>query len=171
LPPAPTANADGSASVPLCAKDGSIRAYAAIDIDDAAWASQWRWFLNIHGYAARHDWDGTTKTDRTVMLHRELLGLAYGDRRRGDHINRDRLNNRRSNLRLATHAENMQNKNAYRGGTSHYRGVCWNEHTRKWQASLRVNGKSINLGGFADELEAAEAARSARARLMPHAID
>jgi hypothetical protein len=160
-----------TARIPLRAKDGSIRAYAIVDAADAEWASRWAWHLNNNGYAARHEWDGTSATDRTVLLHRELLGLVYGDHRHGDHIDRDRLNCRRANLRSLPHAGSMQNKSSYRGARSAYRGVTWSKHARKWTAQVSVRGKHINLGYFDTEQQAAEAARAGRARLLPYAVD
>lgn len=159
----------GTALIPLPAQDGSIRAYALIDASDAEWAGQWRWHLVGTGYAGRRMWG--TASSRVVLLHRELLGPMYGDDTEGDHIDRDPLNNRRGNLRPLTLAGNLQNKPSYRGSTSPYRGVSWNRRQQQWHAQIQVSGKKMHLGYFTDELEAAEAARAARARLMPYAVD
>lgn len=155
-------SADGlTAQIALCANDGMIRAYATIDAADAVWAGQWNWCWS-HGYAIRGG---------SIRLHRSLLGLMTGDGIRVDHIDRDRLNNRRSNLRIVTHAGNMQNLGSQKGATSAYRGVSWNARDRRWAAQLVVDGKHYWLGYFTDEREAARVAREARRRLMPYAVD
>jgi len=104
-------------------------------------------------------------------LHRELLGLTRGDGFEVDHINRDRLDNRRSNLRAIPLDGNRQNKSSHRTSSSKYRGVSWAPDRRKWRAFVTDHGKRINLGQFSDEQAASEAARAARSRLMPYAVD
>lgn len=157
------------ARIPLVDQAGNIKAHAIIDATDAEWAGQWAWAIDKDGYAVRFEWDdGQT---RAIMLHRELLGLKQGDGIKGDHIDRNRLNNRRSNLRPAAKFGNAQNVTGHRGSTSRYRGVSWEKHVGKWRAGIKLDGKARNLGYFATEEEAAEVARAARARLMPYAID
>ena len=160
---------DGAVRIPLRASDGTVRAYAIVDAADAAWVNQWRWSLG-KGYAARsQSHDGRRVR---VYLHRELLGLPrVTDGRQGDHIDRDKLNCRRVNLRVATHAQNLQNKASYRGSTSRYRGVCWVTSNRRWRATVRVAGKLHRLGEYLREEDAAAAARAARLRLMPYTVE
>ena len=159
---------DGSIGIPLCARDGSIRAYAIIDAADATWISQWRWSLN-EGYARRNVW--IQQRVRHIYLHRELLGLKRGNRLKGDHIDRDKLNCRRSNLRIVPHVGNMQNVPSHAGSSSSFRGVHWDKAHQKWQAQINTNGKSTYIGLFENEADAAEAARDARQRLMSFAVD
>jgi len=159
----------GVVRIPLRARDGAVRNYAIVDAADAAWVNQWRWHLSTKGYVSR-----TAKISGQYVkfrLHRELLGLTNGDGFEGDHINRDRLDNRRCNLRAVSHAANTQNVTSHQGTTSKHRGVSWNKQKRKWEGRVRVNGRAIHLGYFADESQAAEAARAARARLLPNATD
>ncbi len=73
-----------------------------------------------------------------------------------DHRNGNGLDNRWTNLREASHAENGQNKRASRASKSGIRGVSWTNN--KWQADIGLNGKIIHLGRF-DCVEAATAAR------------
>jgi hypothetical protein len=75
-----------------------------------------------------------------------------------DHIDRDPLNNSKSNLRLATRTQN--NWNSDRGknwGSSKYKGVSWKPQKRKWQAVFYLDNRSISLGYFIDEIAAAKA--------------
>ncbi len=165
---------DGSVSIPLHARDGSIRAYALVDAADAPWIGQWRWSLNSNGYAWRNHYLGggrDAQQRHSVLLHREILGLKRGSAFVGDHINRDRLDNRRSNLRAIPRTGNPQNVPPRQVCSSCYRGVWWNPATQSWRAGVTIDGKMHYLGCFADEDEAGRVARSARARLLPYAVD
>lgn len=158
----------GVVRIPLRARDGAVRDYAIVDAADAEWVNQWRWHLSTSGHAARTASVNGKKVMR--FLHRELLALAKGDGREGDHINRDRLDNRRCNLRVITHAGNAQNLSP-KGNTSKYRGVHWYARTRKWRACVSAGGKTRVLGQFDTEEEAAKVALAARRELLPFAVD
>lgn len=102
-----------------------------------------------------------------ILLHRQLLGLRAGDGLECDHINRDRLDNRRENLRAVTHAQNMQNRGPDRNARSPYRGVYFASHCGRWAAEVRLN-RHKHWFGYHDTQEAAAAAAAAgRAILMP----
>lgn len=98
---------------------------------------------------------------KTVMMHRLVLGTAAGfDTDHKD--DQATLDNRRSNLRPATRAQNVANtpKQKRKDGrpfTSEFKGTCWDKRTRKWQASIRDKGRLRFLGRFTDEIEAARA--------------
>ena len=79
-----------------------------------------------------------------VTMHRQLLGLSHGDRLQGDHINRNTLDNRKRNLRIATASQNGMNRTKNGNNTSGFKGVvkCY----KKWQAVIIVNRKRITLG-------------------------
>jgi hypothetical protein len=161
---------DGAVLIPLRRRDGSVRAYAVVDAADADWVNQWRWSLNYNGYAVRTD--RSEGRQRTIRLQRALLGLSEHDTHEADHIDRDRLNNRRRNLRaLPAVSANRQNQSSHKGSTSQYRGVSWNARLGKWAAHVRIEGRSTYLGAFEREIDAAEAARKARHEHMPHAVD
>lgn len=70
-----------------------------------------------------------------------------------DHINHDGLDNRRENLRMATRRENLRNQRPIRAGTSQYKGV--GRTGGRWRARIKIDGREINLGRFATEIEAA----------------
>ena len=157
--------------IPLRARDGSVRAHAIVDAADAAWVNQWRWSISGGGkYAARGVTFAPGKRT-TVYLHRVILNLEPGDLRIGDHINRNTLDCRRSNLRIVTKAENVQNQSPYKKAKSPYRGVWWNTQKRRWCAAVEYRGKTYYAGHFVDEHSAGEAARVLRARILPGAID
>jgi hypothetical protein len=159
-----------TARIPLLARSGSVRAYALIDTMDLSVIQGAPWRLRSDGYAYR--WDFINGHRKSVLMHRLILGLPFDtDGRQGDHVNRDRLDNRRLNLRVVTHSQNMQNRPSHKGSRSKYRGVWWNHKAQKWQARIRVNGKRIGAGLFTDEASAGEAARLARLKYMPYAAD
>jgi hypothetical protein len=74
-----------------------------------------------------------------------------------DHINHDRLDNRRENLRFATASQNTANRDLGGRGKSGYRGVHWSKQRRKWRADIHVAGRQIYLGLFEDAEAAARA--------------
>lgn len=164
---------DGTALIPLHAVGGMVRAHAVIDSADAEWAAQWRWSLGVDGYVVRtqHVTNGGRRGVKNFRLHRELVGLTNGDGFEVDHINRDRLDNRRSNLRVTTRRQNSQNMPSQAGTSSQHRGVTLEKRTGKWVAQVQTGGKGYNLGSFASEEEAAAVAREARLRMLPGAVD
>lgn len=100
----------------------------------------------------------------THLLHRVAMALLTGGWSFDyvDHINGNRLDNRASNLRACSNAENIRNGRA-RGGSSVYKGVSFHQQNKNWVASITCNYKTKHLGSFSTELEAAlaydEAAR------------
>lgn len=105
-----------------------------------------------------------------VKMHRIILERALGRSliigECVDHIDGNSLNNKRSNLRLATASQNNANsiKCSMRNGrkvTSEYKGVSWCEHCNKWRANISMSYKNVHLGLFDDERTAADAYNSA----------
>lgn len=96
-----------------------------------------------------------------LYLHRELMGLAKGDKRQVDHINGNTLDNRRCNLRIVTPSQNRMNKPMQVNNKSGYRGVYWYTLRGCWIAKIQIQGKITHIGFFDDVLEAAEAYRKA----------
>jgi hypothetical protein len=145
---------------------GEVVAYALIDAADEEWLSQWRWHMDDErGYVARKE--GRRGNQRKVYLHRQILGLKRGDPRMGEHRNRNRLDNRRANLRIAVRGDldNKQNLDPYSTNTSGYRGV-----TRRgsgWVAQCTVNYKNHYLGYYQTPEEADYVVRAFRAKHMP----
>ena len=123
-----------------------------------------KWHRHSAGYAQRHLPDG-----RKEKMHRDIMGLVPGDGLQVDHINMDKLDNRRENLRIVTHAQNGQNRPARRNSTSKYRGVSKHTQVDRWWARAYIGGKAHSLGTYEDELEAAKVAADFRAEHMPFA--
>jgi len=130
---------------------------AKLDKDDYDFVSRFSWSCSQDGYAVRNVNDG--KVTRQVSMARLILGLPNGDPRQVDHIDGDRLNNIKKNLRIVTSQENNFNKRKYRGSsfTSKYKGVSWDTSNKKWRARLKIDKKDIHIGRFESEVEAAKA--------------
>jgi hypothetical protein len=92
--------------------------------------------------------------EATQKLHRFILGVT-DPKIEVDHKDGNGLNNRRENLRLATHAQNMSSTGMRKGNTSGYKGVSWHKKAHKWAARIQVNSKGLHLGLFFTIEEAA----------------
>jgi len=123
--------------------------FAIVDAEDYDHLMQFKWFYTCYGYAARN------ARDKTLLMHRVILSADKGFNI--DHINGDALDNRKSNLRFCSQAENSRNRKLRKGGTSKFKGVGWHKATGKWVAYIKVNYKHKHLGLFVDEKEAAMA--------------
>lgn len=126
--------------------------YAIVDATDYEWLNQWRWQArwNSHTksyYASRNvKILGTSKTQR-ISMHRLILGLEDGNPLQGDHINTGQtLDNRRSNLRIATSGQNRCNSRRPVTNTSGYKGVILSVYKNSYIAQIQINGKHIKLG-------------------------
>ena len=87
---------------------------------------------------------------RVYSVHRLVWKIATGNEPPPmiDHIDGDRLNNRISNLRAASHGENKQNTGRQRNNKSGHKGVSWSRTHKSWQASIMNEGKSVWLGRY-----------------------
>lgn len=130
---------------------------ALVDDIDAALAEH-RW-CTVGGYAVRRT---PRPNPRTLYMHRVILEAPKGCQ--VDHINGNRLDNRRENIRLCSQTENIRAYMRPSAKTSPYRGVCWASRPGRWLARITVNYRTIHIGHYHTELEAA-AAYDAAARL------
>lgn len=136
--------------------------YTLVDAVDAAFVSGVRWYaIRVADgcyYAGRSISDGGRK--RKVYLHRVLMADQLGGDLQVDHINRDTLDNRRSNLRICTRTQNAQNSKARSDKSIPYKGVGRNK--KRFSATIKVNKRRIHIGTF-DTPEAARDAYNAAA--------
>jgi len=143
---------------PTLLKDKSIRLipltqgkFAIVHAEDYEWLSQYKWCaLKTHDnkfYAVRR------KNNKTIIMHRQIMNAPAG--LVVDHIDGNGLNNRRTNLRICTQAQNIHNSRPRRNRSSKYKGVFWNKTNKKWIVTIHKGDKRIYLGGFDDEIEAA----------------
>lgn len=105
----------------------------------------------------------------------ELLHRFIMDNPKGmviDHINHDTLNNRRSNLRAVTHAENLQNRQkASKNSKTGILGVSFHKASKRWQAKLIINKETVFFEFYDDIKEAEKAIIEARKQYMPYAAN
>lgn len=122
-----------------------------IDDEDIVKIKDYKWFRNDNGYARGYKhWK-----EKYVYLHRIILDAAPGEQ--VDHINGNRLDNRRENLRITSQQQNTFNSGLKSNNKSGYKGVMLRKDTKRWSASITHNYKEIMLGCFDTKEEAAEA--------------
>ena len=138
-----TYSPDGlTALIPLT--QGQVAIVDAEDAERVVACGNWCAALSHQTFYAMH---GRTQ------LHRFILDTPAGVK--VDHRNGDGLDNRKANLRLATHAENGRNRRLNRNNTSGFKGVSWDKWTQRFEAYIGVNGRQIRLGRFDTAEEAA----------------
>lgn len=122
-----------------------------VDDEDFERLAQYRWHFTSHGYARRSGWENGKKTN--ILMHRIILGDVCAGMD-VDHINGNRLDNRRCNLRPATRSENCSNVKLRKTNTTGVKGVS--VRGGKFIARIGKGGKIYNLGTFASLGEATE---------------
>lgn len=151
---------DTHAEIILTGRRGEEVARAQIDKEDLPLVAGYRWWRRGRSYVGGNP---LGSRGRSVLLHRLLLGAPDGVD--VDHFDGDGRNNRRSNIRLVTHKENMENLKLAADNTSGFRGVTWDKQNEKWRALVQHNGRQFCLGRFDDLVAAGTAAHEARERL------
>lgn len=133
---------------------------AIVDDQDYQRLSRFKWYAACFQgtfYAVHKD----RKDPGAILIHRLVLYAPRG--MEVDHRNGDTLDNRRQNLRLATHAQNLRNRGLVRTNTNGYKGIRFCKQTRRWHAQIMFKGKYYHLGCFdTPELAAKEYNRAAK---------
>lgn len=122
---------------------------ALVDDEDYDYVNQWKWHFTSYMGACRnvplpHP---TSRNHRqtTISLHRTIMNTPKD--MVCDHINGNRLDNRKSNLRNCSQSENMKNRKINVNNTSGYKGVLWESRKKYWYATIQSNRKRVYLGG------------------------
>jgi hypothetical protein len=133
--------------------------YAIVDPDDHDRLSRHKWYASPGHhtyYAVRGQWSPILKKRLNIAMHREVIDVP--DDLFVDHINHNGWDNRKANLRPATAADNARNARHPRiNTTSKYRGIWYNKRKKRWRAGISLKGKTIHLGYFRKEIDAAKA--------------
>ena len=107
-----------------------------------------KWREEISGYAhARFN-------GKIILAHKIIIWCPKG--MQADHIDGNKLNNQKSNLRICTQSQNQSNRNKPKNNTSGFKGVSWGKKSNKWQASIKKNNKDNYLGLFKNKEDAAK---------------
>lgn len=134
------------ASINLYNKRHEIVAQTLVDDEYIPVLKNGVWHRDVYGYASG------LFNGRTTKLHRVVYELAYGDfpvdKPYVDHINRIRLDNRKSNLRAVNPLENVLNRSSHINNTTGYFGVRLDKRTKRYQAYVTISGRWHNIGYF-----------------------
>jgi hypothetical protein len=103
-----------------------------IDVEDVPKVENFKWHIQSKGYVS---------SKKAGLLHRLIIGAEPAQL--VDHINRNKLDNRKANLRIASRSENVRNSKIPITNTTGTKGVCFHRGTRKWEAFINKDGKCI----------------------------
>jgi hypothetical protein len=128
---------------------------------DDDWEYDGRLGIGSHGYCWMYD-----SVRNQVLVHRHLLGLRTGDGLFGDHINRNRLDNRRSNLRAVSGSVSNLNRPQMDGEFVN----IYRTRTGRWEAKFIWQRQRHHVGTFDDRLKAKEALTAYRQQVVPNVL-
>lgn len=134
--------------------------FAKVDDSDFEHLSTFTWHKTVSGYPCRNTSRKSLEGSRAVYMHKQVMGFPDCE---VDHIDGDKLNCQRSNLRPCTRNQNCRNQSLSRANTSGYKGVIKANH--KWRARVKINGKHKHMG-YWDTPEEAAAAYNSGARIL-----
>lgn len=141
------------AIVEIYDKNQNIVGRVKIDLEDIDLIRKYKWSLN-NGYAE----NGST----SILMHRLILDFSDNEQDLvTDHINNDKLDNRKQNLRKCTQAKNTINRSLMSNNTSGVTGVSFYNNLNKWVAEVKLNGKKVFFKVFDSFEEAVRARKTA----------
>lgn len=129
---------------------------AIVDDEDFDYLNQFKWYANnMSGkfYAVR-GLRINKKIAACLLMHRVIMNPEKG--MVVDHLDRNPLNNQKSNLRICTQGENSRNRNFNINNKSGFKGVHWHKAGKKWISRININKEILYLGLFTDVKEAAK---------------
>ncbi len=140
--------------------------FTIVDDEDYDWLSQWKWYISRTGYAHRNE-TGLDGKQKTIRMHRQIIDASFGEV--VDHINHNKLDNRKSNLRICNDRENQQNSVVRPTNKLGVKGVCLYSNRdypiyTRFISQIQVNGKKFRLGYFENIREAVDAYNQAAIR-------
>lgn len=127
---------------------------ALVDDGDYEWLSQYKWHATSTGYASATVRDASKKSGYShIYMHRMILGIVDDPEAVGDHVDGNRCNNQRANLRRCNDSQNQCNRGAGRNSRSGMKCVT-QRSSGKWYAYIKLQGKKKHLGSFGTAEEA-----------------
>lgn len=145
---------DTTAKMLLYNRNCEVVAETIIDKDDIPYVKDIKWHLDDKGYVVNRTRNITLKLHNYIMNHNDFTILVV------DHINNNRLDNRKSNLRIVTKNINSYNRKC--------KGVCYDNYYKKYRAYISVDNKRIELGKFNNEEDAIAARKIAEEKYYPN---
>jgi len=131
---------------------------AIIDDEDAD-LCKFKWNRHNAGYAQRMI--GKFPNPTLLLMHRviaeRISGRALSTSDKIDHANGNRRDNRRLNLRVCSHSQNLANRGKQTNNTSGYKGVFWSKNNKNWFAQIGFANRDIRIGTFDNPKDAARA--------------
>lgn len=131
--------------------------YVIVDNLDFEYLNQWKWYFSSSGYAMRKPYIRGSghkhQKGESIQMHRLITNAPK--EMWVDHINHDKLDNQKLNLRVVTPKQNAANSKLPITNKSGFKGVSWHSQTKKWIAWIRNNNKNIYLGTYKIKKEAA----------------
>lgn len=127
---------------------------AVVDAEDFEELNKYNWQARVQTYTGLFR-AKRSENKKEIDMAREIMNCPPG--LEVDHINGDLLDNRRCNLRICTHGENMRNRRLQRNNTSGYRGVHYFKRDGRYVAYIYLNGQKIHIGSYKTGIDAAMA--------------
>ena len=125
--------------------------FVLVSDEDFDYLAKYKWHLNSYGYVR------TSISRKTVFMHRLIFtrrNISINKPKQVDHINLDKLDNRFENLRLVIPQHNLVNRTGLKNTTSRFKGVSLTKYGT-YKSSINENGRSVSLGFYRTEEEAA----------------
>jgi hypothetical protein len=140
--------------------------FCLIDDGDFSLVSKYKWYLNHKGYAQRNRRQQNFVKDKLpILMHCLIIGQRYG--LTTDHINGNKLDNQKENLRFISNTNNIRRRGKQKNSTTGYKGVYFYKSknlkptTIRYWSGIRVNKKLVFIGYFSDKIEAVTAYNNA----------
>lgn len=125
--------------------------FTLVDDEDFEYLNQFKWHFSNPGYASKGKPYINGQPQGQLLMHRLIMNCP--DNKTVDHINHNKLNNRKENLRICTYHENRMNSSLQSNNKTGFRGVYF--YDGKYTAQIKLDGKMYYLGRFATKEEAA----------------
>lgn len=128
--------------------------FAKVDDEDFEYLNKWKWSVSSNNYAVRRvSRKLKGKNNIIILMHRQIM--KTNKNMQTDHINQNKLDNQKSNLRMCTRSENSCNRLKRKNTSSKYKGVCWDKAKKKWVAQVWKDNVKVLNKRFPTEKEAA----------------
>lgn len=138
--------------------------FAIVSDEDAEIESYGNWVAHKSGNHFYACYRGSTANRPRTWMHalvlERILNRSLKKGEIPDHINGDKLDNRRENIRLASRSQNEANKPPRGNCSSRFKGVCWDREKGLWRCMITINKRRIHIGYYKEEEDAAKAYNS-----------